>query len=99
MKKTKRARSVLRALDKFVNCLTSCSGDFMKQLDAVKASVVDLGDSDSNAVKAACTKVAALIDKKMSELKVEAEASMQTSSANPTSSSSKKKKKKKKQKK
>jgi hypothetical protein len=96
MKKTKRVRVLLKALDKFLHCLTSCSADCLKKLDSLQALVNDLGDSDSNAVKAACTKLAGEIDTKMAELKVDTETNTLGSSVGPSSSSKKKKKKKKK---
>jgi hypothetical protein len=96
MKKTKRVRVLLKALDKFLHCLTSCSADCLKKLDSLQALVNDLGDSDSNAVKAVCTKLAGEIDTKMAELKVDTETNTLGSSVGPSSSSKKKKKKKKK---
>lgn len=96
MKKTKRVRVLLKALDKFLHCLTSCSADCLKKLDSLQALVNDLGDSDSNAVKAVCTKLAGEIDTKMAELKVDTGTNTQGNSVGPSSSSKKKKKKKKK---
>jgi hypothetical protein len=99
MKKTKRVRALLKALDKFLHCLTSCSADCLKKLDSLQALVNDLGDGDSNAVKAACTKLAGEIDTKMAELKVDTGTNTQGSSVVPGSSSKKSSKKKKKKKK
>lgn len=96
MKKTKRARALLKALDKFLNSLKSCSADSFKKLDDVKNLLSDFGDSDSSAMKGACAKLAAEIDTKMAELKVETETSVLGITEDPSSSTKKKKKKKKK---
>ena len=101
LRKAKRVRSVLKALEKFLHCLSPPgSPELMGALSKVNASVVKLGESDSNAVKAACTKLTEEIDAKVSELKEAAPtpSSKPEVTEQPSSTSKKSKKKKKKKK-
>ncbi|CAJ1943042.1 unnamed protein product [Cylindrotheca closterium] len=98
MKKPKRARAVLKAVEKFVPCIEESSSECLEKLDAMKSQVVKLEASESNAIKSACNKLVGEIDGKISAIKKEYEKLQQQSVKSPTLSSSTKKKKKKKKK-
>ena len=91
MKKAKRVRTVLKALEKILHGMSSSSTECLSQLETLKASIDDF-DSDSNPVKVACSKIAGEIEAKVAELK----AIKPKKSQGVASSSGKKKKKKKK---
>jgi hypothetical protein len=102
MRKAKRVRGVLKALEKFVHCLSSpCSKETLENLEKIQTLIIKLGESESNAVKSACTKLTDEIDTKVSELKAEGadNAKKRQSIEDPSSETKKSKKKKKKKKK
>ena len=92
MRKAKRARTVLKALEKILHCMSSSSTECLSQLETLKALIDDF-DSDSNAVKAACSKITGEIEAKVAELKA---TKAQKSQGGASNSGTKKKKKKKK---
>jgi hypothetical protein len=92
MNKTKRVRPLLKALEKFLAFYIT---DFRK-LETIKALVNDLGeDSDSNAVKSACSKLSGEIEAKTSEIKEQEAQKEKTAKATQPGKKNKKKKKKK----
>jgi hypothetical protein len=104
MLKAKRVRVVLKALEKFVSCLSApCSTEALTSLEAVKNQVFALGDSGKYAanVQAAITKLVGDMDSKASELKekVAEQKTVQLESGTPSSQTKKGKNKKKKNKK
>ena len=96
MKKPKRARTVLKAVEKFVPCIEGSSSECLEKLDALKSQVVKFEASESNAIKSACNRLAEEIDDKISAIKKEYEKLQQETVKSPTVTSSTKKKKKKK---
>ena len=103
MRKAKRVRIVLKAVEKFVHCLSSpCSDETLTNIGKIQSLVDNLGESDNNTIKSACTKLSSDIDTKLSELKggdtdnaPENPAVEQPSSTSKKSKKSKKNKKKK----
>ena len=107
MRKAKRVRVVLKALEKFLPYSadgSSSSLDLAKRLGEIKTHVEAVGGSESNAVKSACTKVSSEIDKAVASINAEAVFAMDVADKaqapkTESSGSGKKKKKKKKKKK
>jgi hypothetical protein len=95
MRKAKRVRVVLKALEKFVAGLSSpCSGGSLSKLDNVKSLLEKLGESDSQAVQASCAKLMGEIDTKASELKTVSKSPNKHPAPGSNSKKSKKKKNK-----
>lgn len=96
MRKPKRARTVLKAIEKFVPCIELCSSECLEALDTLKSQIAKLEATENNTIKSACNKLVQAIDAKIIAIKKEHETSQQQSIKNPNVSSSTKKKKKKK---
>ena len=102
MRKAKRVRVVLKALNKFIHCLSSSwTSSTLTSLEKVQNSLRKLQESDSSGVKAACTKLVAEINEKVSAIRADDEAAgtPKRQAEEQASLSTKKSKKKKKKKK
>lgn len=96
MKKPKRARTVLKAIEKFLPCIELCSSECLEALDTLKSQIAKLEASENSTIKSARNKLAEEIDGKIIAIKKEHQKLQQQSVKSPNVSSSTKKKKKKK---
>jgi len=99
MKKPKRARTVLKAVEKFIPCIEFCSSECLQTLDTLKSQILKLESSENNSIKSACKKLGEEIDCKINTIKKEHEKVQQETVKNTSGSASGSKKKKKKKKK
>ena len=98
MKKPKRVRTVLKAVEKFVPCVVFSSPECLEALDALKSEILKLEASESNAIKSASKKLVGEMESRINAIKKESEKMQQESANSPSVSASAKKKKKKKKK-
>lgn len=95
MKKTKRARALLKALEKIIQNMPSSATGCLSHLESLKTLIGDF-DSDSNAVNGACAKIAIDIELKIVEIEAELKSSQKSQLGAGSSTKKSKKKKKKK---
>lgn len=101
MRKSKRVKSILKALEKFLDKMpTTVSTTACSLLKKIKDGIATLAESESQGVQSSCSKLIATIEVKVAELEVAASTpqKMVTGGSNVGSSKSKKSSKKKKKK-
>jgi hypothetical protein len=95
MKKTKRVRTVLKTMEKFVSSLSSpCSPILLTRLGAVKKLLAELKESGGKAIMTTCTKLSDEIGSKIAELETAKEEEEKVSPSKKAKKQQQQKKKK-----